>query len=95
MQTYKTPLCGCCGDLSICIYGLFCPCCLNAANLAALRSESCGICHCYFNFSPFWIRQMIKSQNNIREDRCDDCLIFLCCCCCAICQDARELKSVI
>ena len=93
MNQYKTPLCACCNDLGICIYGFCCPCCLNANNLAVLRSENCGFYHCLFPFSAFHIRQIIKEKRKITIDPCDDCLIICCCYYCAICQDARELKE--
>ena len=92
-QWYRSELFDCFDDIGICIYGCCCPQCLNASNLAKLRSEDCGIFHYCCSFSPFWIRHSVRIQRNIEIDQYDDCCTVCFCKPCAICQDARELKQ--
>lgn len=89
---YHSSISGCFYDFVSCFYGFFCPCCLNASNLAAIRKENCTICHCLFCFSPFWVRQMVQEENNIKSSYCVDCVLTSFCYSCAICQDAREIN---
>lgn len=93
-RDYQTKLTACCIDQSTCLYGLFCPTCLAAQNWADLNEESCSIYHIMCSFNPFWTRQYLKQQVGMEYNFAADCCVFLCCCPCAICQDAREIKSI-
>jgi Cys-rich protein (TIGR01571 family) len=88
---YHSGLCSCLLDFPSCFYGLFCPCCLNAANLATARDEDCHVVHCIFCVCPFWTRQVVKQGKGISLSYGQDCLVTSCCTPCAICQDSREL----
>lgn len=90
---YTFPLLGCFGDLEICIYGTFCSYFLNASNIAYLRGENCGPYHLLFPFNPFWVRQMVRENNQIPVDRIDDLLVTCFCHPCMICQDSREIRQ--
>lgn len=89
---YHTEISSCFYDCSTCFYGFFCPCCLNASNIAALRRENCTICHCICYFSPFWVRQMVQEESHIKGSFCANCVLTTFCYSCAICQDSREIN---
>ena len=90
---YKNTLFGCFDDISLCLYGLFCPLCLNSNTWAKIRKENCNFYHLYFSNSCFWNRQFFKSSLGMEINYLGDCIIFGLCTPCAICQDAREIKN--
>ena len=91
-MSYANGVFGCFSDFPICIYGAFCPCCLNGKNHARLRSEECTACHVINCTSPYWIRKDLEKKNGESNSDVIDCLFVWFCAPCAICQDARDLK---
>ena len=91
-NAYRSGVYSCFLDGASCFYGLFCPCCLNASNLAKVRKEHCTIFHCIFCVSPFWTRQLVKEKQGIPLSYDQDCVLTVVCTPCIICQDARELN---
>ena len=91
-NAYRSGVYSCFLDGASCFYGLFCPCCLNASNLAKVRKEHCTIFHCIFCVSPFWTRQLVKEKQGIPLSYDQDCVLTVVCTPCVICQDARELN---
>lgn len=93
-MSYGNGLFGCFSDCGVCIYGLFCPFCLNANNHASIRNEQCSICHCFNFISEYWIRKQMHQKAGEAPDKdCGDCIQANFCFSCAVCQDARGLKS--
>jgi Cys-rich protein (TIGR01571 family) len=90
--TYSHALCGCCSDVSVCLYGAFCLPCLTASTWARLRSEECTPCHCPCPTHPSWVRQFVKRKYGMEANYLGDCVIYTCCFPCANCQDAREVR---
>ena len=93
-MSYGGGLFHCFSDCSVCIYGFFCSCCLNAQNHATIRNESCSICHVVNITSEYWIRKAMHSKAGEPTDQdCGDCIQANFCFACAVCQDARGLKA--
>ena len=84
----------CFSDCDSCCYGLFCPCCLNATNLAQARKETCNYTHLFCFVHPFWTRQTIRQKENLEYDFCKDGIIAYMCPSLFICQDSRILKAI-
>lgn len=94
-MSYGGGLFGCFNDCAVCVYGFFCPFCLNAQNHATIRNETCSICHFFNNIPEYWIRKHMHAKSGEPPDQnCRDCAEATFCFGCAICQDARGLKAV-
>ena len=89
---FSTGLFSCCSDCGVCIYGYFCPLCLNLQTWAHLYNESCGCRYLLFGISPFWVRQTIRRRKHMSDSCCCDTLKLCLCFECYICQNAREVN---
>ena len=93
MSDYSNGLFGCCRNTTTCLYGAFCPFCLNAMNWAEVQNETCSIRHCLCPMNPFWVRQIIRKRKNLEEHCCFDAISFGFCMECAVCADTYEIQD--
>jgi hypothetical protein len=97
MSVYRTQLFDCFSDC-----GILCKvwCCgwtmiPGAENWAGSRRDPCTSCHCCCLAPSMWTRANIrKLRGDASADFCADCCVYVFCWSCALCQDARELKSL-
>lgn len=87
---YGDGLFGCFNNIPRCLYGTFCPCCLNAQTYAKIRGEECGIFH-FFNPHSIWYnrKDLGEKPGDFVTDLID-CAISIFCYPCATCQDASK-----
>ncbi|XP_062849390.1 plac8 onzin related protein 6 [Trichomycterus rosablanca] len=94
---WSSGLCDCCEDMSICCFGLWCPCCMMCTT-----SQEFGEClclplldYCCGAIIPpvtLSMRSSMRERYRLQGTMCDDCCVVRCCTLCAWCQMARELK---
>ena len=93
MSDFTTGLFGCMSDIGTCLYGTFCPVCLNLKTFSKLNEEECDCCYLLNPISEFWVRQTIRRRKHMKKEACCDTLTAGFCFACAICQDAREVNA--
>ncbi|XP_004586727.2 PLAC8-like protein 1 isoform X1 [Ochotona princeps] len=86
---WSTGLLSVCRDRRVCLYGLFCPMCLECD--IARRYGEC-LCWPLLPGSSFALRIGTRERYKIRGTLCTDWLVAHCCWPLSICQVARELK---
>merc|ERR1711988_492174 len=102
MAPWMTSLFGCMEDITSCCMGSFCPCLQYAevndiveegsyakACLLMWCCQACTIC-CIAPGRRGTIRKAMPDE--LDEEPCGDCLVWVCCPSCASCQEFRELK---
>jgi len=98
MGEWTYGLCGCFGDIGLCVVTYFVPC-YTAGKVAEAVGESCikyailsmcGPCGIYFSAK---IRQKVRETKGIEESFMNDCLMHWFCALCAFIQEAREVAD--
>ncbi|XP_038697749.1 protein PLANT CADMIUM RESISTANCE 2-like [Tripterygium wilfordii] len=105
-EAWSSGLCDCSSDIRNCCLTCWCPCvtfgriaeiidqgstsCGTSGGIYGLITWFTGCCGCLYSFS---YRSKMRSQYNLEETPCGDCLVHFCCECCALCQEHRELKT--
>lgn len=96
---WKSGICGCFDDCTVCIVTHYCPCYVLGKNADAV-GESCVLCGASMFFHPVdlitrtMIRGKIREQKAIKGNCCGDFICHLFCRDLALCQEARELNSL-
>ncbi|XP_047144188.1 uncharacterized protein LOC124817804 isoform X1 [Hydra vulgaris] len=97
MPEFSNSICGCCGDISICLTTFFLPC-LTAGKNAEFVGGNCLLYGCLsltcVNFiTDGMTRGKIREKYGINGSFICD-LIYHCFCpCCALIQEAQEIKA--
>jgi len=89
-NTWKTGLCDCFSNCTVCIKGYFCLCCLSNDNSARMDGDRvcCGCC-----YGGAKNRTQAMALLGI-EPTCSECLQGTFCICCSEMQIARELETL-
>lgn len=100
MASFQHDLCGCFGNLSVCIITFFCPC-YTAGKVAETTGRTCCghsllfiCCPCISMFCQCCVRTDIRQSKNIEGSSVTDCLVHWLCTQCALCQEARETGAL-
>ena len=98
MATFSQDLCGCFGNLSVCIITYFVPC-YTQGKIAEKVGESCCL-HCIFFLIPIlnivcatMVRGRVRQQKGIGGGVVGDCCTIWFCGLCALCQEAVEVDA--
>ncbi|CAI9786320.1 unnamed protein product [Fraxinus pennsylvanica] len=101
---WSTGLCHCCDDPANCFITWFCPC-ITFGQIAEIVSKGSSPCaesgtkYALLLVTGFaclyscFYRSKLRSQYDLEESPCVDCLVHFCCETCALCQEYRELHS--
>eukprot|EP00823_Brevimastigomonas_motovehiculus_P007204 TRINITY_DN61_c0_g2_i1.p1 TRINITY_DN61_c0_g2~~TRINITY_DN61_c0_g2_i1.p1 ORF type:complete len:116 (+),score=12.31 TRINITY_DN61_c0_g2_i1:120-467(+) len=93
MADFKDGLFSCTQNITECLKGCFCLCCLISDNSAKLDGgEQCLMC-CYPG-NPIKNRFQCKQKYNMQVSCVSDCLVACCCGPCSECQIARQIDRV-
>ena len=91
-------LCGCFGDIKLCLITYIVPCYTAGKNAEAV-GEDC-VKYGIFSVLPIAnfvcgakIRRLIREQKGIAGTPVNDCLMHICCTLCALVQEAREVSN--
>ena len=101
MAEFQHGLCGCFGNVHVCIITFACPC-YTAGRLAEITGRSCILHSLLYGFCPCiscWffmccIRRDIRQSKNIAGSRLGDLCVHFWCDGCALCQEARETNAI-
>ena len=91
-MSFKTNFSDVFSDFGVLLCGCCCPYCLSMSNWAEVREEPCGIQHCCFFTSEFWVRQQIRDRIGMKYDCVEDTFLLCCCFSCLTAIDAVEIK---
>lgn len=96
---WKNGLCGCFGNVGMCVVTYFIPCYTAGKNAQGV-GDNCLVCGLiniiYFpvgTVARMIVRGKIRAQRNIAGNTVSDFFLHLCCACCSLVQESSELAS--